>query len=77
MFFLDKVSEERNFSEFLVKMFKLTVTEGNLRPIYVAANLFGLFAHLFGFNKTLKSSFFLFSLLVFYIDRSVLLIFHK
>ena len=71
-------SQKCRFSlNFFVKIFKLTVTEGNPWPFYVPTHLFGLFAHLFGFDITFKKTLLLISMLTLYIDRSVLQIFHQ
>ena len=76
--FLGAKSQKFLFSlYFLVKIFKVTISEGNPWPFYVLAHPFGLFAHLFGFDITLKNFLLLISLLISYIDRNVLQIFHN
>ena len=71
-FFWTKAQKRRFYLNFLVKIFNLTITEGNPWPFYVPTHPFGIVAHFFGLDDTFKVSFILISMLYFYNDRTVL-----
>ena len=58
VFFWAKSQSCRSSLYFSVKIFKLTVTEGNPWSFYVPTHPFGLLGHLFGFEDTFEISFF-------------------
>ena len=72
VFFWTKAQKRRFYLNFLVKIFNLTITEGNPWPFYVPTHPFGIVAHFFGWDDTFKVSFILISMLYFYNDRTVL-----